>query len=40
VFEEIKTPSGDPGIMDHMSERLLVVEQVETPAKLLGYIMQ
>lgn len=36
VFDEIKTFSvDDPGIREHMPERLLVVEQVETPAKLM-----
>jgi len=36
VFDEIKTFSvDDPGIREHMPERLLVVEQVETPPRLL-----
>ena len=36
VFDEVKTFSvDDPGIKEHMPERLLVVEQVETPPKLM-----
>ena len=36
VFDEVKTFSvDDPGIREHMPERLLVVEQLETPPKLL-----
>ena len=36
VFDEIKTFSvEDPGIREHMPKRLLVVEQVKTPPKLM-----
>lgn len=36
VFDEVKTFSvDDPGIREHMPERLLVVEQVETPPGLM-----
>ena len=36
VFDEVKTFSvDDPGIREHMPERLLVVERLETPPKLL-----